>query len=107
MTMLKGLPAWKNLADHYASVKEKHMRDLFEQDPARFEKFSLRLGDILLDYSKNRVTEETRPLVDKMADKSLEPRGHIFIAGRNLRQRGYIFEDRGIQFHDPDLFQFL
>lgn len=43
------------------------MRDLFSQDPERFEKFSLRTGDILLDYSKNRITSETVPLLMNLA----------------------------------------
>ncbi len=43
------------------------MRDLFAQDPQRFERFSLRLGDILLDYSKNRITEKTMALLLDLA----------------------------------------
>ncbi len=43
------------------------MRDLFAQDPQRFERFSLRMGDILFDYSKNRVTQETMRLLCDLA----------------------------------------
>ena len=52
-------PAWRRLAEHYREVAGLHMRDLFAADPARFQRFSLRFRDILFDYSKNRITEET------------------------------------------------
>ncbi|MDW8020262.1 MAG: glucose-6-phosphate isomerase [Chloroherpetonaceae bacterium] len=61
------MPAWKALAAHYKKVSKLHLRDLFEKDPRRFEKFSLRVGDILLDYSKNRITEETMRLLIELA----------------------------------------
>jgi glucose-6-phosphate isomerase len=51
--------AWNNLKRHYKAMKAKHMRDLFQEDPSRFSRFSLRFGDILVDYSKNIITEET------------------------------------------------
>jgi glucose-6-phosphate isomerase len=53
------LPAWKALEAHYQQVANLHMRDLFAQDPQRFQKFSRRFHDILLDFSKNRITDET------------------------------------------------
>ncbi|MCS7013524.1 MAG: glucose-6-phosphate isomerase [Chloroherpetonaceae bacterium] len=67
MPSLTQLPAWKALAAHYKKVSKLHLRDLFEKDPRRFEKFSLRVGDILLDYSKNRITEETMRLLIELA----------------------------------------
>ncbi|MCS7210078.1 MAG: glucose-6-phosphate isomerase [Chloroherpetonaceae bacterium] len=67
MPSLTKLPAWKALAAHYKKVSKLHLRDLFEKDPRRFEKFSLRVGDILLDYSKNRITEETMRLLIELA----------------------------------------
>jgi len=51
--------AWSALQDHLDAMQGVHMRDLFAADEGRFESFSLRLGDILFDYSKNRVTAET------------------------------------------------
>ena len=51
--------AWNRLKRHYKDMKAKHMRDLFQEDPSRFSRFSLRFGDILVDYSKNIITEET------------------------------------------------
>ncbi len=67
MSLISATRAWKALADHHAQVKDLHMRDLFAQDPQRFSTFSLRLGTVLFDYSKNRVTEETMRLLRDLA----------------------------------------
>jgi len=67
MSELAKSPAWKALEAHYQEMKEKHMRDLFKQDPSRFGKFSLRFNEILLDYSKNRITEKTVALLVDLA----------------------------------------
>ena len=60
-------PAWKALKEHQAKIAPLEMRDLFAQDANRFEKFSLRYDDILLDVSKNRITEETHSLLLNLA----------------------------------------
>ncbi|MDE3075043.1 MAG: glucose-6-phosphate isomerase, partial [Chloroflexota bacterium] len=52
---------------HYREIAPRHMRDMFREDPNRFERFSLRFEDILLDYSKNRVTDETVRLLLELA----------------------------------------
>lgn len=52
-------PAWQALDQHQKAMAAVHMRDLFIQDAHRFERFSLRFDDILFDFSKNRITEET------------------------------------------------
>jgi len=67
MNDLTKLPAWKALQQHYKQAKKLHLRDLFEKDPKRFEKFSVRFNDILLDYSKNRITSETMKLLFQLA----------------------------------------
>jgi glucose-6-phosphate isomerase len=67
MTALVQLPAWKALETHYQQMKPIHMRDLFEQEAQRPEKFSLKLNDILVDYSKNRITEKTMALLLELA----------------------------------------
>src|SRR5215216_4915464 len=67
MTTLTESPAWKALKSHYEQIRPRHMRDMFRDDPGRFDKFSLRFEDILLDYSKNRVTEETMKLLRDLA----------------------------------------
>ncbi|MFC6998384.1 glucose-6-phosphate isomerase [Rufibacter roseus] len=61
--------AWEKLFQHYADIEAKHLKDLFQQDPQRFEKFSLTFENILLDYSKNRITEETRSLLVSLAEE--------------------------------------
>ena len=60
-------PAWRALEAHYEQIRDVHMRDLFQADPRRFDNFSLRLGDLLVDYSKNRITGETRRLLLDLA----------------------------------------
>jgi glucose-6-phosphate isomerase len=61
------LPAWKKLQSEYEEVAELHMRDLFRDDPDRFARFSLRFQDILLDFSKNRITQQTLDLLRDLA----------------------------------------
>lgn len=56
-------PAWKKLAKHHKALKSTTISMLFEQDASRFDKFSIRLDDILVDYSKNKITEETLRLL--------------------------------------------
>src|SRR5205085_11234228 len=67
MTTLTQSPAWQALAAHHDKMASKHMRDLFKADPKRFENFSTRFKDILLDYSKNRINEETMRLLFALA----------------------------------------
>jgi glucose-6-phosphate isomerase len=61
--------AWRNLGEHFSKVKNVRMKDLFAQDPLRFERFSLRFQDILVDYSKNRITPETMKLLLSLAEE--------------------------------------
>jgi len=67
MTSLIESPAWKAIEAHYQKMSQTNMRTLFQQDPQRFERFSLRVDYILLDYSKNRITEETMSLLLALA----------------------------------------
>jgi len=60
-------PAWRRLTKHYKFTKENHIKDLFALDKDRFEKFSIKLDDILVDYSKNNVTDETISLLVQLA----------------------------------------
>lgn len=59
MSKLTRSNAWKALERHQKEIAGHHMRDLFAADPDRFRRFSIRWNDILLDYSKNRITEQT------------------------------------------------
>jgi glucose-6-phosphate isomerase len=67
MSRLTDSPAWQALSSHQPEITGLHMRDLFARDPHRFERFSLRVGDILFDYSKNRITAETMRLLFDLA----------------------------------------
>jgi len=67
MPKLTETPAWRALAAHHAEVEGLHMRDLFARDPQRFDRFSLRFEDLLLDYSKHRITDETLRLLLALA----------------------------------------
>jgi glucose-6-phosphate isomerase len=70
MASVTSTPAWKALADHHSAMAGQSMRDLFAADPDRFSKFSLRFEDMLLDYSKNRITEETLRLLFALASQA-------------------------------------
>ncbi len=70
MPALTELPAWQALTRHHAVMQDRQMRDLFAADAERFQRFSLRLGDFLLDYSKNRVTAETMRLLVQLAHEA-------------------------------------
>jgi glucose-6-phosphate isomerase len=67
MSALTGSAAWRALARHAETMAGVHLRDLFARDPDRFARFSLRSDDLLLDYSKNRITEETLRLLLDLA----------------------------------------
>lgn len=67
MSSLTSSPAWKALQDHHAAVASVHMRDLFARDPGRFSRYSLRIGDLLLDYAKHVITDETMRLLVALA----------------------------------------
>ena len=62
--------AYKNLCKHYTEIKDIPMRDMFLQDKDRFKKFSIKLGPILFDYSKNRITQKTNKLLLELADEA-------------------------------------
>lgn len=59
--------SWKALEAHYNELKDVHMRELFKSDNGRFEKYSIKAGDILFDYSKNRINAKTLQLLMELA----------------------------------------
>ncbi|HEY2901201.1 MAG TPA: glucose-6-phosphate isomerase [Polyangia bacterium] len=67
MTGMTREQAWGALEQHQKQVVSVHMRELFAHEPDRFDRLSLRLGDLLLDYSKNRVTDQTMTLLRELA----------------------------------------
>jgi glucose-6-phosphate isomerase len=93
MSKLAESPASKALEAHHRQIAQTAMRDLFAEDPKRFEKFSVRFEDILLDYSKHRITEETMRLLKNLAEQA-DLRGMIdrMFTGRKIN----ITEDRAV-----------
>ena len=63
-------PAWKALENHYEKVRDLHLRALFNQDPKRGERLTAEAAGLYLDYSKNRVTDETLDLLLRLAEES-------------------------------------
>src|SRR5664279_321009 len=69
-TPLRQRPPYRALADHYAKLQDLHLRELFDQDPARGTSLTLEAEGIYLDYSKHRVTAETIDLLNQLAQES-------------------------------------
>jgi glucose-6-phosphate isomerase len=67
MSTLTQSKAWKALVQHFDDIKDVHMRQLFDEDPNRFDEFSLKFNNFLLDFSKNRITKETMKLLYELA----------------------------------------
>ncbi|MDD9984074.1 MAG: glucose-6-phosphate isomerase [Gammaproteobacteria bacterium] len=87
MTNLTDTAAWRALDAHYPLVATLHMRDLFAQEPDRFERLSLRACGILLDYSKNRVTVETMRLLRSLArERGVMERARAMFAGARINE---------------------
>ena len=85
MSQLTKSQAWKSLKKHYNKISKLHMRQMFEEDPNRFKKFSLKFKDILLDYSKNRITEETiRLLLQLTKEAKLKSRINKMFEGDKI-----------------------
>src|SRR5216117_510099 len=113
MSTLTESSAWKALQKHHEAVRSLHLRQLFASDPRRFEKFSVKACDILLDYSKNRVTEETMRLLFDLARQAevkgwtekmftgqkinvTEDRAVLHVALRNRSNRPILVDGRDV-----------
>jgi len=68
--------SYKYLTDHYIDIVSKSLKELFETDDQRFNKFSLQFEDILLDYSKNRIDGQTVALLMQLAKECSVNRGN-------------------------------
>ncbi|MEU9501060.1 glucose-6-phosphate isomerase [Streptomyces sp. NPDC048196] len=64
---LDQMPEWTALSKHREQLGEVHLRELFERDPARADRYTLQVGDLYLDYSKHLVTDETLRLLGDLA----------------------------------------
>jgi len=69
MSKLTQSSTWQALQSHFDEIRDMHMRDMFANDPKRFNRFSLQLDDLLFDYSKNRITEKTITLLCQLAQE--------------------------------------
>lgn len=85
--------AWAALESHYQGIKAVHMRELFARDPERFNRFSLRFEDMLLDYSKNIITAETLSLLLQLARETGVPEAiEMMFRGEKINET----EDRAV-----------
>lgn len=85
MTQLTTLASWQNLQNHFNSIKSAHLRDMFSKDDNRFNTFSLLFKDILIDYSKNRINEETlKHLISLANERELKKAIDAMFAGDKI-----------------------
>ncbi|HEY54623.1 MAG TPA: glucose-6-phosphate isomerase [Caldilineae bacterium] len=85
MSALTQSPAWRALQAHHQDIASIHMQELFADDPERFQRFALRLDDILFDYSKNRITAETmRLLIDLARQAGLSEMIEAMFSGEKI-----------------------
>jgi glucose-6-phosphate isomerase len=85
MTALTETPAWTALTAHHAQIKDVHLRKLFADDPGRAERFSAEGAGLFLDYSKNRITDETMKLLLQLADeRGVAKRRDAMFAGEKI-----------------------
>ena len=93
MTPLRSTHAWKALERHYAAVERLHLRDQFADDPTRGETFTAEAVGLFLDYSKNRITPETLPLLFQLAEeRDLTGRREAMFRGDHIN----VSEDRAV-----------
>ena len=93
MTEINQTDEWAALSDHWQEIEPLQMRDLFHENPERFEQMSLRCCGILLDYSKNRITSTTlRLLLDLAQAVDMDGWRRRMFSGDRLN----ITEDRAV-----------
>ncbi len=79
--------AWRKLTAHYEHTQTRQIKDLFQQDPQRFERFSLQFEDILIDYSKNNISDDTRTLLLQLAEETrLKEAIEAMFLGKSINQ---------------------
>ncbi|TBW27853.1 glucose-6-phosphate isomerase [Gramella sp. KN1008] len=79
--------AWKELEKHFKKIRNEHMRDMFSDDENRAEKFSILWEDFYVDYSKNRITEDTRSLLLQLAEEcQLEEAINDYFSGEAINR---------------------
>ncbi len=92
-TTLRQRPAWTALERHHGELRDTHLRDLFARDPGRGERLTAEGAGLYLDYSKNRVTDETLALLRRLAEESgLPERTEAMFRGDRIN----VTEDRAV-----------
>jgi glucose-6-phosphate isomerase len=92
-TPLRQRSAWQALERHHAQIADRHLRDLFADDPSRGERLTAQAEDIYLDYSKNRVTDETMSLlIDLARECGVPERRDAMFRGEHIN----VSEDRAV-----------
>ena len=85
MSSLTTSKAWSALQTHFQETKNDHVRDAFQKDPDRFKKFSVSFNEILFDYSKNRISEDTLSLLFELANfAGLKDKTNAMFAGEKI-----------------------
>jgi glucose-6-phosphate isomerase len=85
LTGLTEAASWHALAAHHALIKDTHLRKLFADDPGRAERFSVEASGLFLDYSKNRITDETLRLLLQLAEEQgVAKRRDAMFAGQKI-----------------------
>ena len=86
-------PVWNELESHHQKTCTLHMRDLFEAQPDRFDRFSMHFSDFLIDFSKHRITDDTLPLLRRLAQEAgVETLRDAMFAGERINTS----EDRAV-----------
>src|SRR5438045_1638079 len=84
---------WAALRSHFEAMRERHLRDLFAEDPSRATAMTLEAADLFLDYSKQRVTLETIRLLVAVAERAgLRERIDAMFTGQRIN----VTEDRAV-----------
>jgi glucose-6-phosphate isomerase len=92
-TPLRATPAWGRLQEHFGSIRSRHLRDLFAEDPGRGERLAAEGAGLYLDFSKNRVDDETLALLAELArERGLEERREAMFRGERIN----VSEDRAV-----------
>ncbi len=90
---LRERKAWQALERHYAEIGDRHLREMFQEDPSRGERLTAEAEGIYLDYSKNRITDETiRLLVDLAEESGVPERRDAMFRGEHIN----VSEDRPV-----------
>src|SRR3954454_15644472 len=78
-------PEWRALQSHHSGIGRRHLRELFADEPDRGTAYTVRAGDLYLDYSKNRLTHKTVQLLAALADRAgLRERTQAMVTGEHI-----------------------